>query len=513
MPARAILPLLLLGACAAPGPRDDGGTRFTRAEMLEARSGPAPHAWLDPAHGYRVESDFSPGFFAPLIALWVQPRVAVYREVFGVRDLSELVVRVHDRPPVSRDVYLVNGFHVGDEVHVFAGAVEGAWGARPGDQRGLETLAHELVHAFVAQSGVELDRWLEEGLCEVLSDVRLDVAGTPWIWPDSDNEIAARRLVLDDAALCTDALVRHRASYPPPDELSVFYVQAESFTAFLLRERAGPLRARIDAVRGLDARELTEAGARWLSATRELDLAALHAGLARSGDPELERATLEAIGRFARTPAWWGVVADLAASRSGPDVVLDVVELLRDETVGSDWWRVFGVIAARPEPVVRRRSAEVLLGAGQDDIWWGVARDLLHDADVEVRRTVRHILVLAPMDRPETWRELAIMRLDSRAEVRLAAALALARLGEPSAGVAFLAGLAAEPDPSSWVFDLAQLQLAFPGYPHHPDLGEALTGEYDLATYAVQFAIWVEEHQTELVWRPHARRYSLRPGQ
>lgn len=195
-----------------------------------------PHRWRHPALGFEMHSDFELVRTEFVFDAALRARIDALRQLFGQDDLAGLHVYVHDEATAQLGAMKVSGWHGGDEIHVMAGYGQDLRAAMP-TMSSRTTFLHELVHALVHRSELDLPRWFEEGLCEVLSASELGPDGR-LIWlPNVGRERVARRLVGRDSWLSAEQLLSFDDHYPAdPKQAVALYAQAASFSWFLLRD-------------------------------------------------------------------------------------------------------------------------------------------------------------------------------------------------------------------------------------------------------------------------------------
>ncbi|MCK5942846.1 MAG: hypothetical protein KAI24_12795 [Planctomycetes bacterium] len=323
-----------------------------------------PHRWRHPALGFEMHSDFDLVRTEYVFDRDVRARIAALQRLFGVDDLRGLHVYVHDASDGRLGGLRVAGWHGGGEIHVMAGYGKDLQAAMP-KMSSQETFLHELVHALVQRAELQLPRWFEEGLCEVLSSSILDGEGRLLLLPNVERERLARRLWGRDEWLSGVQLLAYDDHYPDDEpRMSALYAEGTSFVWHLVREQPPADAAAIRAVAARPRAEL---------------LAAFH--------------------------SW------------------------RDEVASGSLSRLMLPLCAHPHPAVRRHAADGLDPDPSDEGWWQAAARLLADPDRGVRATMRLRALLFPPDSADAALRYADWSTAEDRQLRLAGLLALAELG------------------------------------------------------------------------------------
>lgn len=415
--------------------------------LLAACAADLPHRWTDAEFGFEVHSDFARAQTALLFDDELGRRVRALCAAFGVASLRDVDVFVHDQEaqPRGADASVV-GWHDRGEVHLLA-----AWnGAALGlpDPATEQRFGHELVHALVALAGLELPRWLEEGLCEVLSASPIDADGRLVPMPNGARERELRRLRAQGRWLDADTLLLQRDGYPDdPQLLPPMYAEGTSLCWLLLAERGAPTRALFAALAELPEHELRRHFAAWEGGLDATSVAQLLAPFAAHHDAHVRLA-----------------VADGA----GTDI--------------------------------------------DDAAWWPVARALLADPEARVRQSARIRLVYRPVASATARAGFRRWADDADRNVQLAGLLALAQCGDLDAAIQWLRALRGMDDadwwqPLVWLVLLAPGDTRAPRA--FPDDTRA-RGEADyLRDYGQSFASDLERLRPRLRWDDAARRWRL----
>lgn len=306
----------------------------------------------------------------------LRARVEALRSLFGEVELDGLHVYVHDEATAKLGSMAVHGWHGGDEIHVMAGYGDDLQAVMPRlSSRAI--FLHELGHALVQRAELELPRWFEEGLCEVLSASILNDRGELVWMPHVERERLARRLRGRDIWLDGEQLLAFDDGYPDDPELAAaLYAQGTSFTWFLLRR-----------------------------------------------DP----------------PADAAEIAALAAA--SPDDLLERFALWEREVASGSLSELLLPLSGHELAEVRERAAAGLDQDPSSDGWWQAARRLLDDPEVSVRGAMRLRVLSRPHDSAAAALRYADWSTSGRRQLRLAGLLALGQLGGLQAAQRFCRSL------------------------------------------------------------------------
>jgi len=338
-----------------------------------------PYRWRHPGLGFEMHSDFELVRTEYVFDAELRARIEALQALFEPASLAGLHVYVHDEATAQLGGMTVSGWHGGGEVHVMAGYGDDLQSPMP-MMSSRETFLHELVHALVQRAGLELPRWYEEGLCEVLSASMLDEQGQ-LIWlPNVERERIARRLRGREAWLDGEQLLSFDDHYPDDaGRAAALYAQGTSFTWFLLRDALPSNAASIAAV------------------------------------PALPRERL-----LRRFDAWQAQIASGTLS----DLMLP--------------------LSSHPVAAVRDYAASGLDQDPGNPAWWDAAERLLDDPERWVRATMRLRVLSQPNDSDAASLRYADWSTSDRRQLRLAGWLALAQLGGVQAAQRFARELRVE---------------------------------------------------------------------
>lgn len=439
-----------------------------RDRLLREIRQPTVHQWRDPSFGFTIHSDFDAPGLQPLLESALRDQVLACQSVFDTRNLGRLHLWIFRRAAPTVDGVALTGLHHASDVYVFAGQ-DGQI-----DRTALANLRHELVHAFIALAGWHLPRWLEEGLAQALTEVRLDAQGGFHAWMQDDFADWAAQMRGEGSALAMDHFLRFERGYPAADEMGRFYIQAWSFVFFALHNLDGDLAARVARLRDADDRVLQQLAACWQAEGCESGRAQFYLAAASGGDVELQ---------------------------------LQVAAALHPATIDAPWWDAMRILAASPHTRVRIEAAELLGRPRQDELWWMAIGKLLTDPAREVQRAAQRCLWRNPAIVADTAEHLRRLTRSADAELRVAAWLALLQNGDLSAEQPFLLEIAAIADPAATFHPLTSLRAVFPSFPFHPSIDQLLGARIDVAAYCRDLATWIEPRRAALVFDAAERRY------
>lgn len=417
------------------------------AAALPACSTDLAHRWRDPELGFEVATDFDPLQVERMLRSEALPRIRALCGVFGVDSLEGLRISVHDQASIPMEGgFHVQGWHQTGEIHLMA-SWAGVELSIP-TWESLRNLDHELVHALVERTELALPRWMEEGLCEVLSSAPLDAGGRLVPMPDGDRDRAARRLRAEGRWLSGPELLALRDAYPAdPRDLAPMYAQGTSLTYALLSCSPVTSRADLQALAALSPAALAAACAAWERAFDTTPLAALLEPFVRS-----------------------------------------------------------------PDAAVRDAAARELGGPTADGAWWRAATALLCDPEPEVRTTMRVRALHRPPADEGTLARFRAWRDGSEPELRRAGLVALAQCGDAAAAAAFGRALAdvAGPEwwqPLLWVAMIVPAEHG--GRRDWPDSTRAGEAGY-LAGFGAELADSIDRLWPRLAWDESRAAYALR---
>lgn len=305
------------------------------------------NGWVT-SDGIAIASDFTRDVVERSLGADLIDATAALREIFGAVDLSRLSILIHGDAVHSVAGVPVNAVHRDGEVHLFAGAA-----AELSADAGAH-LRHELVHAFLFLANRPAPRWLDEGLAQALSTLVRTADGDFEPLPRSDFVAVFGRLRERDRTPRLLELLDSTLDYPDPARLGAFYIASWSFTYFCLRNGAGPLRTRVDALLRATRVELMALGPGWLSDPATSDPVA--AWLPHACSEERAEADLgeHALAELTQLPNWLAAIETLANAH----------------------------------PIARARAARLLSLAPVEPAAFTLARSLASDVDPAVRRSI-----------------------------------------------------------------------------------------------------------------------------
>jgi hypothetical protein len=407
-----------------------------------------PNRWTDPTFGFEVRTDFKQYEVEAMFDKKLVRKFAALCALFEVTSLADLRISVHDhgKLPRGEDASVV-GWHDSGEIHLMA-HWDGTNLAMP-DIATERNLEHEFAHALHARARLNAPRWLEEGLCEVLSASPVDASGQLVLMPDTEREVALRKLRAEGRWLTAPALLALRDGYPSdPDQLAPMYAEATSFTWYLLADCAHPTRATLAALVARSPEQLAEQFAAWEAQLGSTSIARLLTPFASSADPNTRLAVANALGN-----------------------------------------------------------------SNHDDAWWSLAASLLADPDVNVRASARIRAAYRPDGDPSSVAHLRAWRDSADRNLHLAGLGALAQCGDIDAAVQFCRTVGGTQDkeweqPLCWM----ALILPADGSKTHayPDLGLLFIEPNYLHEFASALADEYERLRPRVEWDPHAMRYRWR---
>ena len=287
---------------------------------LASCAAPFPHRWANGHFGYEIASGLPKQSVHLMLEKSVDERLRAFCPIFAVEDLTGLKVFVHDALAPEYGAGRIRGVHRRGEIHVFARFRDGR--LKMPAPHAQATIAHEMVHALAMRAGLDLPRWMEEGLAEVLASSGVDGEGRVTLWFHTKHEGVARALSGTPAWLPADQLFAIRDAYPDAKHMRALYAQSSSFVAHLLRVgegsgiEASEVRERIQRMRTRSADELTREFIAWKTKlTRHGFLQRLDK-FAASGDSRIKQLVCTSIGSLPSADAegaeaWWSLLARL----------------------------------------------------------------------------------------------------------------------------------------------------------------------------------------------------------
>jgi hypothetical protein len=375
-----VLPLLLLAtACSAPRADDTAESpapltseavapapatpppaprHFDAAPLMPLLAREWPHQWRDETHGFVIASDFPREEFERVVAPSLARRIQLLATLFPGAKIASLVIHVDARPSLAFDGATIQGLHRGARVYVFAGD-----GSEPPaiDRAALRDLDHELVHGVIRLAGLELPRWLEEGLAQTLANTALDAAGRARVLPDEAYADAiATRFTPSSLPPLAD-LLRADAHYPSPEAMTAFYLQSWSFVDFVMATSPG-VEVGLDLLRHTPREDWLARETEWREHVATFDPCARHAALLREGDPLLAAEIRARLAAGSGLPCA-AAALELALSARRDDRAAACEPLARD---GAGAAEVLALLALLDDPdeLVHRTAARALRRGG-----------------------------------------------------------------------------------------------------------------------------------------------------